>query len=215
MKQNDSPAYSLADRLLQIKAIKLNVKNPFTWASGLRAPIYCDNRRILSFPEIRSWVADRFVDMVRKTYPDTELIAGVATGAIAIGVLVAERMDLPFVYVRSKPKSHGLASQVEGHAPPGEMTVIVEDLVSTAKSSLAAYYALQEKELTVLGMASIFSYDLDIAAENLSNAGCKLVSLSNYDALLETAIMKNIISTEDLPELKKWRKDPQNWYHAQ
>ncbi len=212
MKNKDQYAPELTERLLQINAIKLNVSNPFTWTSGLRAPIYCDNRRILSFPEIRSWVADRFVDAIRENYPDVELIAGVATGAIAIGALVAERMDLPFVYVRSKPKSHGLASQVEGHAPPGKMTVIVEDLVSTAKSSLAAYHALQEKELTVLGMASIFSYDLDIAAENLANAGCQLVSLGNYHALLETAIRRNIITSEDLLELKKWRKDPSNWH---
>ncbi len=215
MKQENLHAFELADKLLQINAIKLNVKNPFIWASGLRAPIYCDNRRILSFPEIRAWVADRFVDVIRKNYPDTELIAGVATGAIAIGVLVAERMRLPFVYVRSNPKAHGLAARVEGHAPPGRQTVIIEDLVSTAKSSLAAYHTLHEEGLTVLGMVSIFSYDLDIAAENLANAGCKLISLGNYNALLERAITKKIINPEDLRELKNWRKDPQNWSHVQ
>lgn len=212
MNNKDPFARELAERLLQINAIKLNVRNPFTWASGLLAPIYCDNRRILSFPELRNWVADRFVDVIRKHYPDVELIAGVATGAIAIGVLVAERMDLPFVYVRSKPKSHGLASQVEGDAPAGKMTVIVEDLVSTAKSSLQAYHALREKGLRILGMVSIFTYDLNIAVKNLENAGCNLFSLSNYDALLETAINNKIISDEDLIELKKWRKDPENWH---
>ena len=213
MKNKDPFARELAERLLQINAIKLNVTNPFTWASGLRAPIYCDNRRILSFPEVRNRVADRFVDVIRKDYPDVELIAGVATGAIAIGVLVAERMDLPFVYVRSKPKSHGLASQVEGDAPAGKKTVIVEDLVSTAKSSLQAYHALREKGLRILGMVSIFTYDLNIAAKNLENAGCNLVSLSNYDALLETAINNKIISDNDLIELKKWRESPESWYH--
>ncbi len=212
MKNNDPYALEIAEKLLQINAIKLNVSNPFTWASGLRAPIYCDNRRILSFPEVRSWVADRFVDLIRKNYPDVELIAGVATGAIAIGVLVAERMDLPFVYVRSKPKSHGLTSQVEGYTPSGKKTVIIEDLVSTAKSSLQAYHALMGKELMILGMVSIFTYDLNIAAKNLENAGCNLASLSNYNALLETAINNKIISDEDLLELKKWRKDPESWY---
>lgn len=212
MNNKDPFARELAERLLQINAIKLNVRNPFTWASGLLAPIYCDNRRILSFPELRNWVADRFVDVIRKHYPDVELIAGVATGAIAIGVLVAERMDLPFVYVRSKPKSHGLASQVEGDAPAGKMTVIVEDLVSTAKSSLQAYHALREKGLRILGMVSIFTYDLNIAAKNLENVGCNLVSLSNYEALLETAINNKIISDNDLIELKKWRESPESWH---
>ena len=214
--ENKNPyAPELAERLLQINAIKLNVRNPFTWASGLRAPIYCDNRRILSFPEVRSWVADRFVDAIHEHYRDAELIAGVATGAIAIGVLVAGKMDLPFVYVRSKPKSHGLESQIEGYAPAGKKTVIIEDLVSTAKSSLAAFHALKGKKLSILGMASIFSYDLDIAEKNLAEAGCRLVSLGNYDTLLETAIHKNIINQDELHELKQWRKDPENWYHAQ
>lgn len=212
MEQHNLYARLLAEKLLQINAIKLNVENPFSWASGLRAPIYCDNRRILSFPNIRNWVADRFVDLIQEEYADVELVAGVATGAIAIGVLVAERMGLPFVYVRSKPKEHGLASQVEGYVESGQSTVIIEDLVSTAKSSLQAYHALREKGLRILGMVSIFTYDLNIAVKNLENAGCNLFSLSNYDALLETAINNKIISDEDLIELKKWRKDPENWH---
>ncbi len=201
----------IAESLLQINAIKLNVKEPFTWASGLLSPIYCDNRRILSFPGLRGQVADSLTSLIRAAYGDVELIAGVATGAIAPGVLVAERMNLPFVYVRSNPKAHGLGARIEGHAEAGLKTVVVEDLISTAKSSISACNVLQHHGLPVLGMAAIFTYGLDAAAGNLAKEGCRLQTLSSYAALLEMATIKNIIGKDELMELKKWRSDPEAW----
>ncbi len=211
MNSEKDIAVETATNLLQINAIKLNPENPFTWASGLRSPIYCDNRRIWSFPDIRAFVADSLVLLIKKHYPDAELIAGVATGAIAPGVLVAERMHLPFVYVRSTPKAHGLGAQVEGYAPEGAKTVVVEDLISTAKSSLSAYNALKDNGLDVLGMAAIFTYDLDVARNNLEQAGCPLVTLSNYYTLIEVAQKQNIISIKQLAQLQEWRKKPKSW----
>jgi orotate phosphoribosyltransferase len=177
----------------------------------LHSPIYCDNRRIWSFPEIRTHVVDKLMTVIMSYYPEVELIAGVATGAIAPGILVAERMQLPFVYVRSSPKSHGLGVQVEGSAPAGSKTVVVEDLISTAKSSLSAYQALHKHGLEMLGMAAIITYELDVAAENLEQAGCPLVTLSNYHTLIEVAQKQNIISREHLAQLHEWRKNPQAW----
>jgi orotate phosphoribosyltransferase len=211
MKLKNDIAGEIARNLLQINAIKLNVKNPFIWASGLHSPIYCDNRRIWSFPEIRTLVVDKLVTVIKSHYPEVELIAGVATGAIAPGVLVAEKMQLPFVYVRSSPKSHGLGVQVEGYAPTGSKTVVVEDLISTAKSSLAAYHSLHEHGLVMLGMAAIFTYELDVAKKNLEQAGCPLVTLSNYHTLIELAQEQNIISREQLAQLREWRENPQAW----
>ncbi len=204
-------AETIAANLLKIDAIKLDVVRPFTWASGLRSPIYCDNRRILSFPALRSLIADRLADMVRESYPYAELVAGVATGAIAAGVLVAERLGLPFVYVRSKPKSHGLGAQIEGAFLAGQKTVVIEDLISTAKSSISACKALEEQGLEVLGLIAVFTYDLKIAEQNLAAAGYNLTTLSNYDALLKVASKQEIIGSDELKELHKWRKNPKAW----
>ena len=204
-------AETIAANLLKIDAIKLDVANPFTWASGLRSPIYCDNRRILSFPGLRSLVANRLADMVRESYPGAELVAGVATGAIAIGVLVAERLGLPFVYVRSKPKSHGLGAQLEGAPEAGQKTVVVEDLISTAGSSISACKALEEHGLEVLGLIAVFTYGLPIAEQNLLAAGYNLTTLSNYNALLKVATQEQLIGAGELKELQQWREDPKAW----
>ncbi len=197
--------------LLQINAIKLNPEKPFTWASGLLAPIYCDNRRILSFPGIRQDIARRMATMVNKHYPESSVIAGVATGAIAIGVLTAERLGLPFVYTRPGAKKHGLGSKIEGHFTHGQTTVVIEDLISTAKSSLEAVRTLREAGLKVNGMAAIFTYELDQAAANLRNANCRLHTLSNYDKLLDTVAKERKFSPEEIKVLQQWRKDPVKW----
>ena len=204
-------AETIAANLLKIDAIKLNVASPFTWASGLQSPIYCDNRRILSYPALRSLVADRLADMVRDSYPHAEMVAGVATGAIAIGVLVAERLGLPFVYVRSKPKSHGLGAQVEGAPGTGQKTLVVEDLISTANSSIAACKALEEHGLEVLGLIAVFTYGLPISEQNLAAAGYNLTTLSNYTAMLKVATREKVISACELKELQQWREDPNAW----
>ncbi len=197
--------------LLQINAIKLNVENPFTWASGLLAPIYCDNRRILSFPEIRQAIAHRMATMVQHNYPGAGVVAGVATGAIAMGALVADRLGLPFVYARAGAKSHGLAAKVEGHVVKGQHAVVVEDLVSTAKSSLAAAEALKEAGLHVSGMAAIFTYGLAQADKNLADANCTLHTLGNYDTLLTTIQHDKLFTDKEIQALHQWRKDPLKW----
>ncbi len=204
-------AEAMAANLLKIDAIKLDVAKPFTWASGMLSPIYCDNRRILSFPALRSLVAERLADMVRESYPHAELVAGVATGAIAIGMLVADRLGLPFVYVRSKPKSHGLGAQVEGAPGSGQKTVVVEDLISTANSSISACKALEGHEFEVLGLIAVFTYGLPVAEQNLAAAGYNLVTLSNYNALLKVATQEKVIGAGELKELQQWREDPNAW----
>ncbi len=214
MNSDKEIAVETARNLLQINAIKLNPENPFTWASGLRSPIYCDNRRIWSFPAIRSRVIESLVSVIQTYYTGAELIAGVATGAIAPGILVAERMHLPFVYVRSTPKAHGLGAQVEGYAPEGSRTVVVEDLISTAKSSLSAYRALKDKGLNMLGMAAIFTYDLDVARTSLEHAGCPLITLSNYHTLMEVARKQKLVDAEQLLQLQEWRNNPGAWSNA-
>ncbi len=214
MESEKEIACEIAYNLLQINAIKLDVKNPFTWASGLRSPIYCDNRRILSFPILRARVADSLAEAIKRHFPGVELIAGVATGAIAPGVLVAERMQLPFVYVRNAPKGHGLGAQVEGYANEGSKTVVVEDLVSTGKSSLAAYQALKEKRLEMQGMIAIFTYDLDVARKRMADEDCPFVALSNYNTLIDVAKQNNIIGVEEMEQLQVWRRDPQAWSYT-
>lgn len=211
MVYNKEEAIAISEYLLQIKAVKLSVKEPFTWASGMQSPIYCDNRKTLSFPKIRTFIRQQFVDIIADLYGDVDLIAGVATGAIAHGVLVAQELGLPFVYVRSSEKKHGLENKIEGHFQSGQSVVVIEDLVSTGKSSLSAVEALRAGGCKVKGMLAIFSYNLDSAIENFKKAKCQLTTLSDYTMLVSQAVEKNYISDKDLKSLKKWREDPENW----
>lgn len=200
-----------AEYLLQIKAIKLNLQNPFTWASGLKSPIYCDNRRILSFPVVRSFVAEKLSELTKTFFPDVEVIAGVATGGIAHGALVANLLDLPFVYIRSNAKGHGLQNLVEGYLEPGKNVLVIEDLVSTGMSSLEAVKALKSCDANVLGMLAVFTYGLEVAEKNFQVAGCSLHTLSNYNALLKQAKNMKIITDEDEKVLHKWNLAPEKW----
>ena len=201
----------IAVSLLQIKAIKLQPSNPFTWASGWKSPIYCDNRKTLSYPAIRSFICDSFVDLIKAKYPDVEVIAGVATGAIAHGMLVADKMNLPFIYVRSSAKEHGLGNQIEGFYQPGQKVVVVEDLISTGGSSLKAVKALREAGCEVLGMVAIFTYQFQKSVDAFAEANCTLDTLSNYSVLVDTAVKEDFIKTADLDTLKKWRENPEVW----
>jgi orotate phosphoribosyltransferase len=204
-------ATKVADYLLQIKAIKLQPSNPFTWASGWKSPIYCDNRKTLSFPEIRTFICESFSGYVRTLYPAAEVIAGVATGAIAHGALTADRLNLPFIYVRSGAKEHGLGNQIEGFFEPGQKVVVIEDLISTGGSSLGAVKALREAGCQVLGMLAIFTYEFEIAAAGFSAEGCELHTLSNYSCLIETALSSGYIGATELETLKRWRTNPSEW----
>ena len=208
---NDNTAQKTAELLLQINAIKLNPKNPFTWASGWKSPIYCDNRITLSFPEIRKFLKNEFAANIVDKFGKPDYIAGVATGAIGIGLLVAEALELPFVYVRPEPKKHGRQNQIEGQFEAGKSVVVVEDLISTGKSSLQAVDALRAADANILGMAAIFTYGFDVAAENFKNADIQLVTLSNYPTLLEAAVEKKYISQEEVATLSDWSKDPSVW----
>ena len=208
---NKDTAEKTAELLLQINAIKLNPKNPFTWASGWQSPIYCDNRLILSFPAIRNFVREEFSKHIEKEFGKPDVIAGVATGAIGIGVLVAEYMGLPFVYVRPEPKKHGRQNQVEGFLQKGQNVVVVEDLISTGNSSLLAVEALKEAGANIKGMVAIFTYGFDIAKENFKNANIELNTLADYNNLLELAVAKNYISEIELKTLQEWRVSPSTW----
>ena len=205
---------ALASFLLQIKAIKLNPANPFTWASGLKSPIYCDNRVTLSYPQVRTFIREGFKNMCLDKFGTPDVIAGVATGGIPQGALVAQELGLPFVYVRSEKKSHGMNNQVEGIINSGQSVVIIEDLVSTGKSSLNAVEALREKGAVIKGMLAIFTYGMDIAAENFKKNKCELFTLTNYDALIKKAAEENYIRENDLASLMEWKKDPQAWSDA-
>jgi orotate phosphoribosyltransferase len=209
MQINESTAAKIAEYLLQIKAIKLQPNNPFTWASGLKSPIYSDNRLSLSHPLIRTFIKDSLAHEIKKTYPQVEAIIGVATAGIAPGALVADALNLPFGYVRSEPKKHGMGKQVEGDIHPDMAVVVIEDLVSTGKSSLQAVSTLREFGSEVLGLASIFTYGLQIATDNFAAANCELISLCNYDALIETAVAKGYVNESDLMVLKSWRTNPE------
>ena len=211
MIYNKEIATKVSESLLQIKAIKLNVNEPFTWASGMRSPIYCDNRKTLSFPKIRTFLRQQFVEIITEKFGNIDLVAGVATGAIAHGVLVAQEMGLPFVYVRSSEKKHGLENKIEGHYEPGQSVIVIEDLVSTGKSSLNAVEALRDAGCDVKGMVAIFSYNLQQALDNFNQAKCTLYTLSDYDELIKQAIEGNYISENNLKSLINWRKDPENW----
>ncbi len=198
-------------RLVQINTIKIQPSNPFTWASGWKAPIYCDNRKLLSYPDARTFVRDEFVKIVREKYPHAEVIAGVATGAIAIGMLVAQELGLPFIYVRAKPKGHGLENLIEGDLKPADKVVVIEDLISTGISSLKASEAISNFGGEVLGMLAIFTYNFPVAQENFENAGIELTTLSRYKTLLEVALQSGEIKESDLDSLDKWRKNPSEW----
>ncbi|AYN03495.1 MULTISPECIES: orotate phosphoribosyltransferase [unclassified Flavobacterium] len=208
---NKDTAEKTAELLLQINAIKLNPGNPFTWASGWKSPIYCDNRLILSFPSIRNYVRDEFAKNIEKQFGKPDVIAGVATGAIGIGILVAESLGLPFVYVRPEPKKHGRQNQVEGFLQKGQNVVVVEDLISTGNSSLLAVEALRNAGANIKGMAAIFTYGFDVAEKNFKDANIDLYTLSNYSNLLNLAVAKKYIPEEDLITLQEWNVNPAAW----
>ncbi|QQR87419.1 MAG: orotate phosphoribosyltransferase [Flavobacteriales bacterium] len=205
------PALKVAEFLLQIKAVKLSPNKPFTWASGWKSPIYCDNRKTLSYPAVRTYIRQQFVQAIEHEFGRPDMIAGVATGGIAHGALVAHDMGLPFVYVRSSAKEHGMKNQVEGDIGTGRNVVVVEDLVSTGKSSLMAAAALREEGIEVKGMVSIFTYGFDEAREAFDTAKVKLFSLTNYSILLDQALHSGYITEKDLLPLNEWRKSPATW----
>lgn len=208
---NKDTAEKTAELLLQINAIKLNPENPFTWASGWKSPIYCDNRLILSFPIIRNYVRDEFAKNIEKQFGKPDVIAGVATGAIGIGILVAESLGLPFVYVRPEPKKHGRQNQVEGFLQKGQNVVVVEDLISTGNSSLMAVEALRNEGANIKGMAAIFTYGFSVAEQNFKNANIDLFTLSNYENLLNLALQKQYISEDQQTALQDWSVSPSTW----
>jgi orotate phosphoribosyltransferase len=201
----------VAEFLLQIKAIKLQPNNPFTWASGWRSPIYCDNRVTLAHPTIRTYIRQQLTRLIQETFGSVGCIAGVATAGIPQGVLIAQEMGLPFVYVRAKPKEHGMGNLIEGEIMPGKRVVVIEDLISTGKSSLQAVEALRQAEFEVAGLAAIFSYGFDTAAENFKQANCPFVTLSNYNALIKYAANNQYVSESDIDLLKNWRENPAQW----
>jgi orotate phosphoribosyltransferase len=211
MISTNEPALKVAEFLLQIKAIKLQPNDPFTWASGWRSPIYCDNRKTLSYPSIRTYIRQQFVELISEQYGSPDVIAGVATGGIALGALVAEQMGLPFIYVRSSAKGHGMQNLIEGAVEAGQSVVVVEDLVSTGKSSLTAVDALRAAGCDVKGMVAIFSYGFNVAEQNFKDKGCELATLSNYETLIEQALDANYVTKKDLSSLKSWREDPATW----
>ncbi|MBC8319109.1 MAG: orotate phosphoribosyltransferase [Bacteroidetes bacterium] len=211
MIYNKEIAEKIGSYLLEIKAIKLNNANPFTWASGLRSPIYCDNRVALSYPEIRSYIKKQLVGAIRDNFSNVDAIAGVATAGIPQGALVAEELGLPFVYVRSSTKAHGMTNKIEGKLDIGQKVVVIEDLVSTGKSSLNAVMALRDSGAIVEGMVAIFTYGLDIAEENFAEKNCKLIALCDYNAMINKAISENYVTAEDEISLMEWRKDPKKW----
>jgi orotate phosphoribosyltransferase len=197
--------------LLQVNAIKLQPTDPFTWASGWKSPIYCDNRIVLSFPIIRNYIREQMAKFIEEEYGKPDVIAGVATGAIGIGMLVAEYLGLPFIYVRPEAKKHGRQNQIEGFAESGQNVVVIEDLISTGKSSLAAVEALRAANLNVKGMVAIFSYGFDVAKDNFEVANVRLNTMSNYEALLEEALESNYITQEQLDTLAIWNANPSEW----
>ncbi len=211
MKYKEDTARKTAELLLQIQAVKLNKKEPFTWASGWKSPIYCDNRKTLSYPKIRTYIRQEFSKIINEVYGDVDVIAGVATGAIANGALVAEELGKPFVYVRPDKKKHGMGNQVEGAISAGQTVVVVEDLISTGGSSLKAVEALREAGCEVKGMVAIFTYGFKVAEENFKNARVRLETLTSYNMLIEEALDSKSIKKEDVSSLQEWRLDPAEW----
>ena len=208
---NKDTAKKTAELLLKVKAIKLNPGEPFQWASGWKSPIYCDNRVTLSYPPVRIFLKEEIAKIVERQYGKPDVIAGVATGAIAIGVLVAQELGVPFVYVRPEPKKHGRKNQIEGYLESGQNVVVIEDLISTGNSSLNAVVALKEAGAVVKGMIAIFSYGFDIATQNFKDKNINLITLSNYENLLEQALESSYISEKELITLHEWRRDPSTW----
>ena len=201
----------IAGKLLQVKAVKLQPANPFTWASGWKSPIYCDNRKTLSYPEIRSIIKIELARLIRENFPETTAVAGVATGGIPQGALVADLLGLPFVYIRSTPKDHGLENLIEGELKPGSKVVIVEDLVSTGGSSLKAVQAVRNFGCETVGMVAVYTHGFPIADKQFRDADVQLFTLSNYNAVIEEALRINYITEADVAILQEWRKDPANW----
>ena len=201
----------VAEKLLQVQAVKLRPAEPFTWASGWKSPIYCDNRKLLSFPYVRDYIKSELSNMVFSDFPEAAVIAGVATAGIPHGALVADQLKLPFIYVRSKPKEHGMGNQIEGVLQEGQPVVVVEDLISTGKSSLEAVQAIRQAGGGVIGMVSIFNYGFDIAVQAFETAGVPFRSLSNYNALIELAVEKGMVSAAEQSTLQSWRTAPDQW----
>ncbi len=211
MKPNEESALKIAEFLLQIKAIKLEPNKPFTWASGWKSPIYCDNRVTLSYPKVRTYIRQEFVNNILETFGKPDVIAGVATGGIAQGALIAQELGLPFIYVRSEAKKHGMTNMIEGVVEKGQSVVVIEDLISTGGSSLKAVEALREAGCEVKGMAAIFTYGFKTAHDNFKKAKCKVITLSNYDTLITQALETEYITEKDLKSLKEWRENPAEW----
>lgn len=208
MSQNEK---AVAEKLLQINAIKLNPGEPFTWASGWKSPIYCDNRKVLSFPFIREFIKSEMSNILFEQFPDAELLAGVATAGIAWGAMAADQLKLPYIYVRPKPKEHGLGNQIEGFYTPGQKVVVIEDLISTGKSSLQVVDVLRAAGMEVTGMVSIFTYGFPVAKAAFEKAGVPYISLTNYPVLIDLAIEKGLVSAAQQEVLLKWSQDPGNW----
>lgn len=208
---NEDKALKVAEFLLQIKAIKLKPNEPFTWASGIKSPIYCDNRVTLSYPQIRTYIRQGYSESVLDHFGKPDVIAGVATGGIAQGALVAQELGIPFIYVRSEAKSHGMTNQIEGYFEEGQKVVVIEDLISTGGSSLKAVSALREAGLDVKGLVAIFTYGFDTAHANFADAECPYVSLTDYDVMLNKALANNLISEEELTSLRQWKVNPTEW----
>lgn len=204
-------ASTFAEKLLHIKAVKINVNEPYTWASGWKSPVYCDNRKILSFPHIRDFVKSELANTILSNFPEAEALAGVATAGIPHGALAADLLRLPFVYVRNKPKAHGLTNQIEGVLEPGQKVVVIEDLVSTGKSSLEAVEALRAAGANVIGMCALFTYGFPQASESFEKAGVPLITLSDYNALMVVALRLHVVEESDKALLSDWRLDPANW----
>ncbi|MBQ0018965.1 MAG: orotate phosphoribosyltransferase [Bacteroidales bacterium] len=200
-----------AGKLLKVKAIKLQPTNPFTWASGWKSPFYCDNRKTLSYPDLRTFVKIEIARLISEQFPEVDAIAGVATGAIPQGALVADALNLPFVYVRSKPKDHGLENLIEGELKPGMKVVVVEDLISTGGSSLKAVEAIRNNGCEVVGMVASYTYGFAVAEKAFKDANVQLYTLTNYEAVVEEAVRTGYISQDQVPMLNEWRKDPANW----
>jgi orotate phosphoribosyltransferase len=202
---------TVAEKLLQVNAVKLNPKEPFTWASGWKSPIYCDNRKLLGYPYVRDFIKSEMCNVIFEKFPEAELLAGVATAGIAWGAMASDQLKLPYIYVRPKPKEHGLGNQIEGYYEKGMKTIIIEDLISTGKSSLQVVDVVRNAGLDVIGMVSIFTYGFDAAATACSDAGVPTISLTNYPTLIELAIEKGTIDPEDQNTLLNWSKNPSEW----